>query len=162
MLGTVDVMADGRIAVRFERWFRHPPAKVWRAITETDELRAWFVEMIDYDRSRLLFAEGAELTFVAVGEHQMPAGRGRVTRIDPPRLLEYTWDAEILRWELEPDGDTGCRLLFTNIVEDRGTAAAVAPGWHAGLDNLAALLDGRPADRATSETYRAAYASVVG
>jgi hypothetical protein len=65
-------------------------------------------------------------------------------------------------WELEPDGDTGCRLLFTNIVEDRGTAAAVAPGWHAGLDNLAALLDGRPADRATSENYRAAYASVVG
>jgi uncharacterized protein YndB with AHSA1/START domain len=25
-----------------------------------------------------------------------------VTRLEPPRLLEYTWGADLLLWELEP------------------------------------------------------------
>ncbi|RJQ81263.1 hypothetical protein D5S17_05865 [Pseudonocardiaceae bacterium YIM PH 21723] len=125
------------VELRLERRFRHPPEKVWRAITETEQLRAWFVEILDYDRSRLDFAAGAELAFVP--KVDLPTGYGRVTGFDPPRLLEYTWDRETLRWELRADG-SGCLLVFTNILDDPETAAAVEPGWQAGLDNLSALL----------------------
>ena len=143
MTETVENLPDGRVALRFERRLDHSPATVWRALTERDQLRVWFVEVLDYDRCRLDFAPGAELAFVAAG---LPAGRGVVTAYDPLRLLEYTWDAEILRFELEPDG-AGCVLTFTNVVDGPGTAAAVATGWGTGLDRLAGLLDGVDAHR---------------
>lgn len=140
---TTETLPDGRVALRFERRLGHPVDRVWRALTESAQLRAWFVEILDYDRCRLDFAPGAELAFVAAG---LPAGRGEVTGYDPPRLLEYTWDAEVLRWELAPDGP-GCVLTFTNTVDGPETATAVTTGWRTGLDRLAALLDGAGARR---------------
>lgn len=162
MLGTLDVTADGRFALRFERRFAHPQAKVWRAITQTDQLRTWFVEILDYDRSKLDFTEGAKLTFIPKAEHQLASGYGEVTRINPPHLLEYTWDAETLRWELEAVGVGACRLVFTNIFDDRASAVAVAPGWHAGLDSLNAHLDGRQSDRSAWEHLQDDYAHELG
>ncbi|QFU88962.1 hypothetical protein YIM_18915 [Amycolatopsis sp. YIM 10] len=47
-------------ALRFERRPAHSREKVWRALTGRDELRTWFVQILDYDRSRLEFTEGAE------------------------------------------------------------------------------------------------------
>ena len=38
-------------------------------------------------------------------------------------------------------GEGGCRLVFTNLVPDRATARAVAPGWREGLDRLGTLLE---------------------
>jgi uncharacterized protein YndB with AHSA1/START domain len=142
MLGGLTTTNEGRFALRFERRLAHPPEAVWRAITDVAQLRSWFVEILDYDRSQLQFAAGARLTYVPKGDLDLPADHGEVIRFKPPRLLEYTWGTEVLRWELSPDGDTGCRLVFTNIGDNPGTAAAVAPGWHIGLDKLAALLDG--------------------
>jgi uncharacterized protein YndB with AHSA1/START domain len=137
MFGTVRQCADGRVELRFERRFAHSRDKVWRALTESGQLRQWFVEVLDYDRSELSFAPGAALTFVAGG---LPAGRGRVLACEEPALLEYTWDDEILRWELSV-ADGGCLLVFTNVVADGGTAAAVDPGWDLGLKRLADALD---------------------
>jgi uncharacterized protein YndB with AHSA1/START domain len=137
MFGTVRTLADGRVELRFERWFAHPREKVWRALTSAAELRRWFVEILDYDRSELVFAPGAALTFVADG---LPAGHGKVVTCEPPVLLEYTWDDETLRWELSPS-DGGCRLVFVNIVGDGDTAAAVDSGWELGLKRLADALD---------------------
>lgn len=71
---------------------------------------------------------------------------GEVTAVDPPRLLEYTWTGEVMHWVLEPD-DGGCRLVFTHVFDDRDMAAPVGAGWHAGLEGLEAVLDGRPIQR---------------
>ena len=38
------------------------------------------------------------------------------------------------------------RLVFTNVIEDRDSAAGVAAGWHAGLEVVEAQLDGRAID----------------
>ena len=43
MFGTVRQLADGRVELRFERWFPHSPDRVWRALTSVAELRTWFV-----------------------------------------------------------------------------------------------------------------------
>ncbi|WP_153031585.1 hypothetical protein [Amycolatopsis sp. YIM 10] len=67
---------------------------------------------------------------------------GRVVRVERPRLLEYTWDGEILRFELTDDGEHACKPVFTKVVDGPETGSAVAPGWEAGLDLLAAHLDG--------------------
>lgn len=39
-----------RWCVHFVRTLRHPPEKVWRAITEPDHLPAWFPTTIDGER----------------------------------------------------------------------------------------------------------------
>ncbi|WP_371786341.1 SRPBCC family protein [Streptosporangium subroseum] len=154
---------DGRFALRFERRFRHPQAKVWRAITETDQLRVWFVRILDYDRLRFDPGPGARLVFVPKAEHEaMGIGYGQVTRFDPPNLLEYTWDSETLRWELEPDGDAACRMVFTNIFDDRDSGASLGAGWHAGLDLLEASLDGRATNQPAWESLRADYERTLG
>jgi uncharacterized protein YndB with AHSA1/START domain len=144
MSGTVTSTVDGRYEIRFERRYPHRPERLWSALTVREHLRAWFVEILDYERSDLDFHAGAGLTFVPRAGLDLPVGRGTVTACDPPRLLEYTWDDETLRWELTPDGPDGCRLVFVNTVPDADTARAVAPGWGQGLDRLAADLAAHP------------------
>lgn len=136
--------ADGRCALRFEVGYDHSPEKVWRALTDPAHLRGWFAQYLDYDRSRLDFsAAGNELEFSAgAGDDQPPTETGRVLRSDPPSLLEYTWGDEVLRWELAPDDEDGCRLTFTNVFSDPAFAPYNALGWHTGLDRLEAVLSG--------------------
>jgi uncharacterized protein YndB with AHSA1/START domain len=40
--GTLETI-DGRPALRIERRLAHTVARVWRAVTEPDELAQWFV-----------------------------------------------------------------------------------------------------------------------
>jgi uncharacterized protein YndB with AHSA1/START domain len=148
MLGTLHSTGDGRFALRFERRLAHPPAKVWRAITDPEQLRGWFPAVVDFD-----LTVGAKLRFGPTPEQVRRFGwpeeqiaEGEITRVEPPEFLEYTWGDEVLRWELAADGKSGCLLVFTNIFDDRATAATAAAGWHAGLEVVAAQLDGRAVD----------------
>jgi hypothetical protein len=69
----------------------------------------------------------------------------RVTRAEAPRLLEYQWGDQDIRWELE-DFDGGTRLtLWHNI--DRRFISMGAAGWHICLDVLDHLLQGTPLGR---------------
>ncbi|HEX6938815.1 MAG TPA: SRPBCC family protein [Longimicrobiales bacterium] len=132
-----------RWRLRFVRWLPHPPAKVWRALTEEEHLAAWFPTTIEGDRR-----PGARLEFRFRGEDSPPS-LGEMIAYDPPRLLEFTWGAsadgasppEWVRIELEPDGD-GCHLTFTTTYDEVGKSARDAAGWHVCLDLLAARLAG--------------------
>lgn len=164
MLGTLATTDDGRYALRFERRYAHPPEKVWRAITEAEHLRAWFPAVVDFD-----LRPGATLRFLPTAEQvrrygmtEDQAATGEITRVDPPHLLEYTWGAEVLRWELTADGVGGCRLVFTNVFDDRAMAAPAAAGWHAGLEVVAAQLDGREIDWSPWERADALTGEYVG
>src|SRR3954452_24038572 len=76
---------DGRWRLRFERRLAHPPERVWRAITEPDDLRAWFPFDIEGDR-----AAGAPLRFVFRDGEAEPF-EGRMVAFDAPRALELEW-----------------------------------------------------------------------
>jgi uncharacterized protein YndB with AHSA1/START domain len=147
-MGTVERTEDGRFAVRFERSFAHPREKVWRAITEPAHLSRWFPAVVDFD-----VKPGATIRFGVTAEQverlsfpEDQATYGKMLQIDPPGLLEYSWDTEILRWELSEDGAGGTLLVFTNIVADQETASRVGAGWHAGLEVVEAIVDDRPVD----------------
>jgi uncharacterized protein YndB with AHSA1/START domain len=128
----------GRWQLRFTRHLAHPPAKVWRALTEPEHLAAWFPTDIEGER-----AAGAPLRFV-FRNGEGPAIEGEMLACDPPALLELRWgDDETLRFELEADG-AGTRLTFVNTIGQVGKAARDAAGWHACLDVLAHHLDGEP------------------
>jgi uncharacterized protein YndB with AHSA1/START domain len=136
-----EVRKDGdRWTLVLVRELRHPPAKVWRALTETDELREW----APFDADRNLDTAGP-VKLSTVGTPAPQVSESRVTRAEAPRLLEYSWGGNDMRWELEPVA-TGTRLtLWHNI--DRRYVAMGAAGWHICFDVLDRLLAGHPIGR---------------
>jgi uncharacterized protein YndB with AHSA1/START domain len=122
------------------RELRHPPAKVWKALTEPAQLREW----APFDADRDLGVVGA-VKLSTVGTPTPHVSDSTVKRADPPKLLEYSWGGNDVRWELEPLGD-GTRLtLWHNI--DRGYVSMGAAGWHICFDVLDRLLAGEPIGR---------------
>jgi Activator of Hsp90 ATPase homolog 1-like protein len=89
---------------------------------------------------------GAELTFT-YPENTEPPENGEIVELDEPRLFAFTWraaerESQLLRFELEPDGD-GTRLVFTHELP-RPDSAKVAAGWQLCLDDLELALAGTP------------------
>ena len=145
-LGTLITAPDGHPQLRFERRLRHPVERVWRALTDPVELEAWFPAAIATEwrpgaAIRFTFPEGEG---EGVGEDAL---RGTVVAVDPPRLLEFRWDRDRLRFELSPDGD-GCRLVFVNTLHDETYAPhQVGAGWHLCFEWLEAVLGGAAPER---------------
>jgi uncharacterized protein YndB with AHSA1/START domain len=143
---------DGRPTLRFERRFRQPITRVWRAISAPDEMGAWFPSEVVGERAvgaELVFDDEAQRTAAReAGEPTRDDGPpflGRVVVHDPPRVFSFTWGGELLRFELTPDGD-GTVLVFTQVLSHQSVAARNGAGWHACLDALAAALDGPAPD----------------
>jgi uncharacterized protein YndB with AHSA1/START domain len=122
------------------RELRHPPEKVWQALTDPAELREW----APYDADRSLGSVGP-VTLTTVGAPTPTVSESRVTRAEAPRLLEYRWGDHEMRWQLEPL-DGGTRLtLWHNI--DRRYISMGAAGWHICIDVLDQFLAGDPLGR---------------
>jgi uncharacterized protein YndB with AHSA1/START domain len=146
--------SGGGWRVEFTRSLAHRPEKVWRALTEADHLAAWFPTEIQGDR-----VEGASLRFV-FRQAEGPPLDGTMTRYDPPRLLEYRWGDETLRFELRAEGD-GTELRFVNTFDTLGKAARDAAGWHVCLDLLALALDGGRAAAPSDARWREVHPTYV-
>jgi uncharacterized protein YndB with AHSA1/START domain len=127
MNGKLEIV-DNRPALRFERRLKHRVERVWRAITEPDELEAWFV-------ARPEWKPAVGETFNAMDQD------GEVTDVDPPNLLAWNWGGELFRFELSAEGD-GCLLVFTHVFDDRKFGAQHATGWETHFARLDALLAG--------------------
>jgi uncharacterized protein YndB with AHSA1/START domain len=122
------------------RDLRHPPEKVWAALTEPEHLREW----APFDSDRSLNAVGAA-KLTTVGAPTPTVSETQIKRADAPKLLEYTWGGANVRWELEALG-SGTRLkLWHNI--DRRFISMGASGWHICLDVLDRMLEGNPIGR---------------
>lgn len=119
----------------------HPPTKVWKALTDPAHLREW----APYDADKNLGAVGT-VTLSTVGAPKPQVTETRVTRADEPRLLEFDWGGQEIRWELEPKSGGGTRLtLWHNIA--RNFIAMGAAGWHICIDIMERSLDGEPIGR---------------
>jgi uncharacterized protein YndB with AHSA1/START domain len=120
---------------------RHPPAKVWQALTDPAQLREW----APFDADGNLDTAGSTVKLSTVGAPSPHVTETKVTRADAPELLVYTWGGFDMRWELEDYGG-GTRLtLWTSI--DRRFISMGAAGWHICLDVLDHLLGGNPIGR---------------
>jgi uncharacterized protein YndB with AHSA1/START domain len=152
MNGTLHPVGD-RWQLVFVRPLAHPAEAVWRAVTETQHLKAWFPQPVSGE-----FVAGGQLTFhseyAEVGDFH-----GTVLAVDPPRLLEFTWGEDTLRIEIEPS-DSGCTLTFRDTITELGKAARDAAGWHVCLDGLAADLGAGPAP-AMPDSWQAIHPSYV-
>jgi len=139
--------AGARIQKDGDKWtlilvrdLKHPPAKVWTAITDPEHLKQW----APFDTDRSLGSVGtAKLT--TVGAPKPMVSDTQIKRADAPKVLEYSWGQQDLRWELEPIA-TGTRLTLWHNIEKNFIAMGAA-GWHICLDVLDRLVAGQPIGR---------------
>jgi len=125
---------EGKWTLILTRELRHPPEKVWLALTDPAHLREWAPFEVDRDLGKV---GPVKLTWV--GAPEVP--ETTVTRAEAPAVLEYG----DMRWELEPFSG-GTRLTLWHKI-DRRFIAWGAAGWHICFDVLARLLAGEPIGR---------------
>jgi uncharacterized protein YndB with AHSA1/START domain len=138
-----EVLRDGdTVMLRYERHMPHPVERVWRAITDSDQLRHWLP--VDIVGERI---QGADVhaTFwpdvAAKYQIESPTLPAKILVWDPPHTFSWTWDRDTLTFELVPT-ETGTRLVFTTWVVD--TTAGVdktGAGYHVCLDQLVTLVE---------------------
>lgn len=134
MTSDATLITDGaRPAVRLERQLPDPPATVWGALTEREQLRSWFPCDVIVDGGE--WVQGADITFPFPPEVIDMTLTGEVLEVDEPHVLAYTWGEDTLRFELSAS-DGGTRLVLINELAS-GSAARNAAGWDTCLDRLA-------------------------
>lgn len=146
----------GLDTVRFERQLPGPIERVWRYLTDSEARRTWLaggeMELRVGGRVEHVF-RNSELT---TEDDPVPAKyadqgdevrmHGRITAVEPPRLLAYTWtegsgESEV-RFELAPSGDGVLLVLTHRRLASRDDLIGVSGGWHTHLGILAARLAG--------------------
>jgi uncharacterized protein YndB with AHSA1/START domain len=159
---------SGRYVIRFERRFSQPIERVWQAITTPSMLQQW----IGANEVRLELVPGGTMESRVTGPQELVdaivreageaalATRDTVLRVEPPHVFEHTFGgdpASVVRWELHPDGDS-CLLLLTHIEPpafDGENAPRDLAGWHALLELLTRVVDGREVPEWSIESWTA-------
>ncbi|MGI5271054.1 SRPBCC family protein [Nonomuraea sp. CA-218870] len=105
-------MADDPTAIRLDEFLAHPPAKVWRALTEPELVARWLMP------GDIRPEAGHRFTFTtAPNERAGFAGvvHCQVLEAEPEKLLKLSWsDGRVdwtVTWRLEPEG-RGTRLFL--------------------------------------------------
>jgi uncharacterized protein YndB with AHSA1/START domain len=127
-----------RWTLTFVRELRHSPEQVWAALTDPEQVGQWAPYTADRDLGTV---GDATLTMIDGDVAQDVAAS--VVRAERPRLLEYSWGTDLLRWELAAT-ESGTRLTLQHTVRERDWVPKVAAGWHLCLDVGELLLDGEP------------------
>ncbi|WP_434450543.1 SRPBCC domain-containing protein [Lentzea sp. E54] len=140
-LGTVTVDGDHAV-LTFQRRLGFPIDRVWTAITDPAERKAWL--------GTTHFEDGT----IVIEPEDPPAPAeakrvtGRILTWQPPQdghaVFEHEWrqrivEDSVVRYELRAEGDTTL-LTFTHIGLSERNALGFAPGTHAFLDRLQAHL----------------------
>jgi uncharacterized protein YndB with AHSA1/START domain len=108
---TKDNLAE---AVVIERTFNAPVARVWKALTDVEQMRQWYFDLKEFKPE-----VGFEFAFVFEHEGVKRDHRCKVTEVIPQRKLAYTWRYEghegdsLVTFELFADGDK-TRLKLTH------------------------------------------------
>jgi uncharacterized protein YndB with AHSA1/START domain len=100
--------------VVIERTFNARVERVWKALTDVDEMRGWYFDLKEFRPEK-----GFEFAFIVEHEGMIYDHRCKITEVVPQRKLAYTWRYEghegdsLVTFQLFPDGDK-TRLKLTH------------------------------------------------
>lgn len=139
-----------------EAMLEAPPAVVWKAITDKDQMRQWFFEPMTEFQPEV----GFETTFEIECEGQVYPHEWKVTEVVPESRISYDWryrgypGDSTVTWELsEVPGGTQLRLTHTGsetFPQDDPvfSRASCTAGWEFFLqDSLKPFLEGADDER---------------
>jgi uncharacterized protein YndB with AHSA1/START domain len=127
-----------------------PIDRVWAYLTDGELRRQWLAS------GSMELKVGAPFEFVWRNDElsdppgKRPPGfpeeqrmQSRITEIDPPRRLSFTWQGSgDVTFELDTKGKDVQLTLTHRSLPDRGTTLMVGAGWHMHLDLLVACATG--------------------
>lgn len=121
-------------AVVVERTFNAPVARVWKALTEADEMRVWYFDLKEF-KPEVGFEFEFSVEHEGVNYHHLC----QVTEVIPQKKIAYTWRYKgqpgdsLVTFELFPEGDkTRLKLTHTGIESFPKTAAYARKNFEAG------------------------------
>jgi len=141
--------------IRLERVLPGSAERLWSHLVDGDKRQRWFCggDTLRKGGSATLIFQHSNITDEPTPDayKEMDAGgirsSVRVTEFDPPHTLAYTWpngehESEV-RFELFPEA-TNVRLVITHQrLKNMEEQVNVSGGWHAHLDALEEVLEGR-------------------
>ena len=101
-------------AVVIERTFSAPPERIWKALTDAEEMRRWYFDMKEFKPE-----VGFEFEFTVEHEGMKYHHLCEITEVIPQKKLVYTWRYKghegnsLVTFELFADGDK-TRLKLTH------------------------------------------------
>ena len=101
-------------AVVIERTFNAPVARVWKALTNADEMRVWYFDLKEFKPE-----VGFEFEFTVEHEGTKYHHLCKITEVIPQKKIAYTWryageeGDSLVTFELFPEGDK-TRLKLTH------------------------------------------------
>jgi len=137
-------------AVVIERTFNAPVGRVWKALTDVEEMRQWYFNLKQFKAE-----VGFEFDFVVEHEGTTYHHLCKVTEVIPQKKLAYTWRYKghegdsLVTFELFADGDeTRLKLTHQGLQTFPKTAAFARKnfeaGWTAIIDSeLKQFLEGK-------------------
>jgi uncharacterized protein YndB with AHSA1/START domain len=130
-------------AVVVERTLNAPAAKVWKALTDVDQMREWYFDLKEFKPE-----VGFEFEFVVEHEGNHYHHLCRVVEVIPEKKIAYTWRYKgepgdsLVTFELFPDGTkTRLKLTHTGIETFPRTPAYAQKNFEAGWTAIATELE---------------------
>lgn len=102
-------------AVVIERTFNAPIARVWKALTDVEDMRRWYFDLKEFKPE-----VGFEFEFTVEHEGFTYSHLCKITKVIPRKKLAYTWRYEghegdsLVTFELFADGEK-TRLKLTHV-----------------------------------------------
>lgn len=152
-LTQIQTVLDGDTDIIIRRDFSHPPAKVWRALTEPALIRQWMaVDGFPMTRCEIDPREGGSFHYEWAG----PDGSsfffsGPVVTVDAPHHMTHVEHfngdpamAARITTDLVANGDGTRMTMVMRYDSAEARAAAIATGMTDGMDQVYAKLDALP------------------
>ncbi|WP_124059405.1 SRPBCC domain-containing protein [Vaginisenegalia massiliensis] len=132
-----DIEPDAGVTVQFSGLFEAPIAEVWAMLTENERLKQWFPEL-EFEAvepgGRLIF------NYRDGGSEEM-----MVLDVEKPHYLSFTWDINIVSFELQSAEEGQTEMVFTEWISQVNDHSPVdLTGWMICLQNMAAVLNNEP------------------
>lgn len=151
---------DNIARIEFERHLEHTRVRVWRAITDQEQLSKWYLCSVEISGG-----PGGKIDLWFGKTHVY----GTIKKWEPPAIFEHEWNIDphaglpdgersIVRWELIEDGKgTIIRLSHSNLTKETalGFSEELDPATsnHIILDRLQAFLNSEPIISASERIF---------
>src|SRR5215217_1082020 len=137
-MNTKETTAD---AIVLERTLNAPVARVWKALTDIDQMREWYFDLKEFKPE-----VGFEFEFIVEHEGNSYHHLCRVIEVIPERKIAYTWRYKdeqgdsLVTFQLSPEGEkTRLKLTHTGLETFPRTPAYARKnfenGWKAIVDS---------------------------